>query len=113
MHAKICTHAWQRSRSRCFVITLILLFISTSALAQNGRPRSKKPEAELHVRVNVIPVVMRPPHKKHREDSGVSYNLMDQKQYMDIKEEIHLLVRITGSGGTTNAVLKTVTIVLQ
>ena len=115
MHANLCTHASQLSRLQYFVVILILLFISTSALAQNGNSRSRKSEAELHIKVNVVPVVMRPPHRKHTEDSAISYNLIDQKQGMDIdiREEIHALVGITGSSGTTNAVLKTVTIVLQ
>ena len=111
MQANLCNHASQLSRLHRFA--LILLFISTSALAQNGHSRSRKTEAELHIRVNVVPVVMRPPHKRHTEDAAINYNLIDQKQGMDIKEEMHPLVGVTGSGGTTNAVLKTITIVLQ
>lgn len=113
MHANLCTHASQLSRLRRFAFALILLFVSISALAQNGHPRSRKSEAELHIRVNVVPVVMRPPHKKDTENAAISYNLIDQKQGMDIKEEIHPLVGVTGSAGTANAVLKTITIVLQ
>ena len=113
MHANVCTYASQLSRLRCFVFILILFFLSASALAQNGHSRSKKSEAELHIKVSIVPVVMRPPHRKHTDDSAISYNLIDQKQGMDIKEETHPLMGVTGSGGTANAVLKTVTIVLQ
>ena len=113
MYANLCSYVPQLSRLRCFVLTLTVLFMSTSLLAQHGHPGNKKSEAELHIRVRVVPVVMRPPHKKHAEDSAISYNLFGQKQDMEIREEIRSLVGITGSGGTTDAVLKTVTIVLQ
>lgn len=113
MYADLYTHASYFSRLRCFVFTLILLFMSASALAQHEHSHSRKTEAELHIRVHVVPVVMRPPHKRHTEDSNISYNLTDEKQGMEIKEEVHPLVGATGSGSTTNAVLKTVTIVLQ
>lgn len=115
MHANLCIHASQLSHLCRFAFALVLLFISTSALAQHGPSHSRKTEAELHIRVNVVPVVIRPPDKRHTENATINYNLIDQKQGMDIdiREEIHPLVGVTRSSGATKAVLKTVTIVLQ
>ena len=118
MYANFCTHVYKFNRSRLvvFVLVLAVSLLSTSVLAQNGRSNSKSTDAVLHIKVNVVPVVMLPAYKRAAESSTVTYNFTNQQKNMDVMEEIRpLLGAATGSGSSNsaNAVLKTVTIVVQ
>ena len=114
MQANFCTYFLKLNRSRYLILALLLM--STFVSAQNGRSGSKSADAVLHIKVNVVPVVMLPVYKKTVENSTVTYNLIDQKRNMDVREETRPLLGTAagaGSSNSANAVLKTVTIVVQ
>ena len=93
-------------------LALFCVVSSLSASAQNGTSRSNGAQAALHIRINVVPVLMAPPPQPQLQLSAVnsvSYNISTTKSNVEIIEETRPLSQ--GVGGGQGAILKTVTVV--
>jgi hypothetical protein len=89
------------------------LFTSVSAFAQNGAGRSNNAQAVLHIRINIVPVVMAvpPPTEPYRPLGGaVTYNIPGSKSNVEIIEETRPFSTHTSGQGSA---LRTTTIVLR
>ena len=93
-------------------LALFCILSGLSASAQNGTSRSNGAQAVLHIRINVVPVLMAPPPPPQPPLSAVnsvSYNISTTKSNVEITEETRPLS--VGVGGGQGAILKTVTVV--
>lgn len=101
------------------IAALFVLFsmaTSLCAFAQNGAARTNSAQAVLHIRVNIVSIVMAPPAPEPRLTPiiPVAYNIPGAKSNVEMIEETRPFVPPgTGQIGTQGAVLKTTTIVLR
>jgi len=91
-------------------LALFSLFTSASAFAQNGTGRNNSAQAVLHIRINIVSVVMAPPPTEPYRPLGaaVTYNLPGSKSNVEMIEETRPFAA-PASGQA--AVLRTTTIV--
>lgn len=108
-----------RTRRGVLLITAVLLvFASASGWAQARNTASNNAQAVLHIRVNIVPVVMSAPppiEPKIPLVGAVGYQISTANSGMEMTEEIHPLV-IQSAGKTARvegAILKTLTVVLH
>ena len=101
-----------RRVASCVAATLMLLCGATWALAQDvGSPRSTA-HSRLHIRVQVVPMVVSPaPASTLERNAVVSYHLPIKRERMSVTEEIHDAWVVGKSGKPERCVLKTVTVV--
>jgi hypothetical protein len=58
--------------------------------AQNAERKNSPTQAEMHIRVRVVPVAMPPRHDKHkdRDEESVIYDLNTRRETMLVTEEV-------------------------
>jgi|SRR5215469_12600317 len=98
-------------------LALFSVITSQSSFAQNGASRNNGNTAVLHIRVNIVPVVMSVPPSPEPNlppVTAVTYNVSITKPNVDVLEETRPFHAPVSSGaGTQDAVLRTVTIVMR
>lgn len=85
----------------CAAIALVAMSLPVSA--QNTRPRTNVPQADLRIKVIVVPAIA--PHRKDkdkdkdRDEGMVTYDLQPQRAEFSVKEEVRpMLVESQGKG---------------
>src|SRR5579864_9293535 len=97
-------------------LALFAMFTNLSALAQNGAARNNSAQAVLHIRVNIIPVVMAPPPMEPNlpPATAVTYNIPVSKSKVQVIEETRPFSPANSNRmGPQGAVLRTLTIVTR
>lgn len=100
------------------IITVVFVLASLPAVAQARNTASNNAQAVLlHIRVNIVPVVMSAPpptEPKIPLVGAVSYQVSTANSSMEMTEEIHPLFLPTGkTDRAQGALLKTLTVVLH
>ena|SRR5579859_295466 len=83
----------------CAAIALVAVSLPVSA--QNTRPRTNVPQADLRIKVIVVPAIA--PHRKDkdkdRDEGMVTYDLQPRRAEFSVKEEVRpMLVELQGKG---------------
>jgi hypothetical protein len=94
-----------------FVLAIVAL-VFMAALPASAQSNSA--QAVLHIRINIVPVVMAPPAPEPIKplSSGIAYNVPTSKSNVEVIEQTRPL-SAPGSSGFQGAVLRTVTIVAR
>jgi len=98
----ICT--FPRMQPLSTFCALVAAFLLTSPLAaQNARTRNTGPQANLHLKVNVVRAVDVRHHDKDKDrdkdDSTISYDLMPRDEELSVTREVRpMLVEVQGIG---------------
>ena len=102
MRMDICTLPRMRTVIRLLCAAFALTLLCLPASAQNGHNgrAGRTAQAELHINVIVVPVVLPPRHhERHdRDDDEVSYNFAQSAERLSVIEETRrMLVDVNGS----------------
>ena len=93
-------------------VIALCTFAALAASAQSAS-RGHAAQAELHIKVRVVPAVI-PPHRHHRHDDGsVTYDFALDRQKFSVIEEVHPLPQQDAAAKTPGAYLRTTTIVMK
>jgi hypothetical protein len=99
-------------RILCAAIALAILGLPMSA--QNGRTSSNI-QAELHIRVIVVPAVA--PHHDHKDrdhdETSVAYNLAPRTEELSITEEVRPMLVDAGGNAARQEQVQITTVVLK
>lgn len=99
------------------IIAVVFVLASLPALAQARNTASNNAQAVLHIRVNIVPVVMSAPpptEPKIPLVGAVSYQVSTTNSSMEMTEEIHpLFLPTSKTDRAQGALLKTLTVVLH
>ena len=79
--------------------------------AQSAPPANSPAQSVIHIQVVVVPVLMPPHHRKHkdRDDDAVIYSLDTQRETMSVTEQIRpMLVEAGGSVRQEQVLITTV-----
>jgi hypothetical protein len=79
-----------RTLCRLLCTAFVLALLCPLASAEKDRHRNDGQQAELHIRVVIVPVVFPPHHKdrdRDRDDGGVIYNLSSLTEKFTATEE--------------------------
>ena len=90
----------------------ICAFAALAGTAQNAT-RGTAAQAELHIKVHVVPAVIPPHRHRHRDDDSVTYDFDLDPQKFSVIEEIHPFTPQNATSQTPGATLRTTTIVLK
>jgi hypothetical protein len=110
MRMDICTLPRMRTVSKilCAAFALTLLYQPASAQnGRNGRTATRTAQAELHISVIVVPVVLPPRHHEHHDldAAEVSYDLAPSAERLSVTEETRsMLVDMNRRGKTAEPV---------
>jgi hypothetical protein len=81
--------------------------------AQNTRPRTNVPQADLRIKVIVIPAIA-PHHKdkdKDRDEGTVTYDLQPQREEFSVTEEVRPMLVDTGNNAARQEQVRIITVV--
>ncbi len=118
MRMDICTLPRMRTVSKILCAALALTLLCWPASAQdgrNGRTSTRTAQAELHISVIVVPVVLPPRHREHhdRDDKEVSYDLAPQAERLSVIEETRRMLVDANGGAEKQAQVRLTTIVAK
>ena len=105
---RICTLA-----TLCAAIALVAMGLPISA--QNARPRTNVPQADLRIKVIVVPAIA--PHRKDkdkdkdRDEGAVSYALQPQHEEFSIAEQVRPMLVDAGNNRTQQEQVRIITVV--
>jgi hypothetical protein len=83
--------------------------------AQNARPRTNVPQADLRIKVIVVPAIA--PHRKDkdkdkdRDEGAVSYALQPQHEEFSIAEQVRPMLVDAGNNRTQQEQVRIITVV--
>ena len=107
---RICTLA-----TLCAAIALVAMGLPISA--QNARPHTTAPQADLRIKVIVVPAIA--PHRKDkdkdkdkdRDEGAVSYALQPQHEEFSIAEQVRPMLVDAGNNRTQQEQVRIITVV--
>ena len=107
--------AMKQYRSCAGTLLKIAVLLFAGCLAASAQTRGTSAQAVLHIRINIVPVVMAPraPVEARTLAPVVSYNIPTLNSRVDVVEEVHSYSVPVSAGLSAGqaAVLKTTTIV--
>jgi hypothetical protein len=95
----------------CATIALVAMGLPLSA--QNTRPRANVPQADLRIKVIVVPAIA-PHHKdkdQDRDEGAVTYDLQPQREEFSVTEEVRPMLVDTGNNAARQAQVRIITVV--
>jgi hypothetical protein len=114
----ICTFPRMRTLAILFAAFAAIL-LSVPSFTQNSRPNGSSAQAELHINVIVLPVILPPHDHRHRDrDRGrdedlVSYNLFPQEERFSVTEEVHSMLVNSADSFAKEVPVRVVTVVVK
>ena len=97
----------------CAAIALVAMGLPVSA--QNARPRTNLPQADLRIKVIVVPAIA--PHRKdkdkdkNRDEGSVTYDLQPQHEEFSITEEVRPMLVDAGNNAARQEQVRIITVV--
>ncbi|HEX9254547.1 MAG TPA: hypothetical protein VF938_03340 [Candidatus Angelobacter sp.] len=95
----------------CAAIALVAMSLPVSA--QNARPRTSVPEADLRIKVIVVPAIA--PHRKDKDkdhdEGAVTYDLQPQREEFSVTEEVRPMLVNGGNNAAQHEQVRIITVV--
>lgn len=89
--------------------------LSLPMSAQKAPTSSNTTQAELHLQVNVVPVVA--PHREHkdrdRDEGPVAYNLGSREEDLSVSQDVRTVLTGTGESPVRQEQVRIITVVLK
>lgn len=99
----------------CAAIALVATGLPVSA--QNAKPRTNVPQADLRIKVIVVPAIA--PHRKDKDkdkdqdhdEGAVTYHLQPQHEELSITEEVRPMLVDSGANAVRHEQVRIITVV--
>lgn len=95
----------------CAAIALVAMGLPFSA--QNTQPRTNVPQADLRIKVIVVPAIA--PHRKDkdkdRDEGAVTYDLQPQREEFSVTEEVRPMLVDGGNNAARQEQVRIITVV--
>lgn len=94
MRMDICTLPRTRLLSTLLCAAITVTALCPLAGAEEARRNARAAQAELHIQVNIAPVVFPPRHRDHdrdRDDAAILYNLLPSTEKLSISQEMRTM----------------------
>ena len=95
----------------CAIIALAAMGLPVSA--QNAQPRTNVPQADLRIKVIVVPAIA-PHHKdkdKDRDEGAITYDLQPQREEFSVTEEVRPMLVDIGNNAARQEQVRIITVV--
>jgi len=116
----ICTFPRMRTLAILFAAFAAIL-LSLPSSAQNSRSSGSSAQAELHINVIVMPVILPPHDHRHkdrdrdrgRDEDLVSYNLSPQEERFSVTEEVRPMLVNSADSLAKEEPVRVVTVIVK
>ena len=114
----ICIFPRMRTLATVFA-AFAAIVLSVPSSAQNSQPNGGSAQAELHINVIVVPVILPPHDHRHRDrDRGrdedlVSYNLSPQEERFSVTEEVRPMLVNSADSVAKEEPVRVVTVIVK